>query len=52
MDKKLTITITFRSDEKWLYDGIKQHYSVSGWIKNILKPIVLRQQKKARNAPM
>lgn len=35
--KGLNVVITFKSDERWLYDIICSHSSKGGWVKDILK---------------
>ncbi|MHB1316215.1 MAG: hypothetical protein ACYCX2_12190 [Christensenellales bacterium] len=34
---KLSITVTFKDHEKWLYDKVSQHSSKGAHIKDILK---------------
>jgi hypothetical protein len=34
--KQLTVTISFKDEEKWLYDEIRRHSGKSTWIKDIL----------------
>jgi hypothetical protein len=36
-DKRMTITVTFKDSEKWLYDEIITHSSFGGYVKDILK---------------
>ena len=35
--RALDILITFKSDERWLYDEICSHSSKGGWVKDVLK---------------
>lgn len=40
----LNILITFKQDERWLYDEICQHSSKGGWIKDVLKDYLKSNQ--------
>lgn len=36
MAKQMMLTLTFKDNEKWIYDEICKHSSKGGWVKDIL----------------
>jgi len=50
-DKKsqLTVTISFKEDEVWLYDEINTHSCKSAWIKEILIKVITESMYGEKN---
>lgn len=45
MSKVLRITITFKPNEKWIYDEIKKHSGYSNWVKDILAEYIRKEKE-------
>lgn len=50
MVKNLSITVTFKSEEQWIYDEICSHSSKAGYIKDAVIAYIKNESKKTTNA--
>ena len=51
MDKKkqMLIPLSFKEDERWIYEECMQHSSRAGWIKDVLAKEIRREQTTSNN---
>jgi hypothetical protein len=45
-EKKMVIVITFKKNEKWIYDEVQKHSGKGNWIKDILKEYLVEKMKR------
>lgn len=49
--RSLNVLITFKQDERWLYDEICRHSSKGGWVKDVLKEYLQSQESDQPENP-